>query len=304
MSETPPNERPSRCGFVAVVGRPNVGKSTLINAIVGHKISIVTPKPQTTRHRILAVESKPGCQIIFVDTPGLHRNAGKAMNRMMNRTATNALIDADVVLFMTEANRWTDEDQDVLERLQLTSVPAIALLNKTDKVHPKKLLLQALAEMAERYEFADMIPISAKREDNLDQLMKILPGILPESAPLFPQDMITDRSKSFLAAEIIREKLTLSLRQEIPYGLSVQIERYTEEESAIEIHAVIWVERDSQKGIVVGKGGSVLKKVGRAARIELKAREGIPVHLELWVKVKDNWADNEKDLLRLGYESP
>ena len=299
------HEQAFRCGFVAVVGRPNVGKSTLINAVLGHKISIVTPKPQTTRHRILAVDSRPDCQIIFVDTPGLHRKARKAMNRMMNRIAANALADADVVLLMTEANRWTAEDQDVLKRLQsMSQKPVIALLNKIDKIHPKEMLLQALAEMSERYEFAEVLPISAKREDNLDRLMKTLPQFLPESEPLFPNDMITDRSHSFQAAEIIREKLTLNLRQEVPYGVSVQIERYAENESGIEIDAVIWVERDSQKGIVVGKGGSVLKRVGRAARLELKAQLGVPVHLELWVKVKDNWADSEKDLMRLGYELP
>ena len=298
------SEQPFRCGFVAVVGRPNVGKSTLINTIFGRKISIVTHKPQTTRHRILAVESRQDCQIIFVDTPGLHRKAGKAMNRMMNRTAASALIDADVVLFMTVANHWTVEDQDVLLRLRLTTAPVIALLNKTDKVHPKEMLLPALAEMSERYDFAEVMPISAKRKDNLEQLMKIIPGFLPESEPLFPEDMITDRSKSFRIAEIIREKLTLNLQQEIPYGLTVQIERYVEDESGIEVHAVIWVERGSQKGIVVGKNGSVLKRVGRCARVEWKAQEGVPVHLELWVKVKENWADNERELLRLGYESP
>ncbi len=298
------NEQAFRSGFVAVVGRPNVGKSTLINAIVGHKISIVTPRPQTTRHRILGVESRKDCQIIFVDTPGLHRKARKAMNRIMNRTAASALADADVVLFMTEANRWTAEDQDVVKRLQSTSQPVIALLNKIDKVHPKELLLETLAEMSARYDFAEVIPISAKRADNLDSLMEVLPGFLPESVALFPDDMITDRSQSFRAAEIIREKLTLNLRQEVPYGITVQIERYVEDESGIGIDAIIWVERDSQKGIVVGKGGNVLKKVGRSARLELKAQLGVPVHLELWVKVKDNWADSEKDLLRLGYEGP
>lgn len=298
------SEQAFRCGFVAVVGRPNVGKSTLINTIIGRKISIVTPKPQTTRHRILAVDSRPDSQIIFVDTPGLHRKAGKAMNRMMNRTAANALVDADIVLFMTEATRWTGEDQDVLERLRSVSAPVIALLNKTDKVHPKELLLQALAQMSERYDFAEVIPICAKQKHELEHLLQILPGFLPESEPLFPEDMITDRSKSFRAAEIIREKLTLNLKQEIPYGLTVQIESYAADDSGIEIHAVIWVERNSQKGIVVGKGGSVLKKVGRSARLELKAEEGVPVHLELWVKVKDNWADSEQDLMRLGYESP
>jgi GTP-binding protein Era len=298
------NEQAFRSGFVAVVGRPNVGKSTLINAIVGHKISIVTPRPQTTRHRILGVESRKDCQIIFVDTPGLHRKARKAMNRIMNRTAASALADADVVLFMTEANRWTAEDQDVVKRLQSTSQPVIALLNKIDKVHPKELLLETLAEMSARYDFAEVIPISAKRADNLDSLMEVLPGFLPESVALFPDDMITDRSQSFRAAEIIREKLTLNLRQEVPYGITVQIERYVQDETGIGIDAIIWVERDSQKGIVVGKGGNVLKKVGRSARLELKAQLGVPVHLELWVKVKDNWADSEKDLLRLGYEVP
>ncbi len=298
------DEQAFRCGFVAVVGRPNVGKSTLINAILGHKISIVTPKPQTTRHRILAVDTRPDSQVIFVDTPGLHRRARKMMNRMMNRAAVSALVDADVVLFVTEANRWTAEDQDVLERLQTTSSPVIALLNKIDKVHPKEMLLQALEEMSGRYEFAEVMPISAKKGDNVDKLSDMLPGFLPESEALYPRDMITDRSRSFRAAEIIREKLTLNLRQEVPYGLTVQIEQYAEDEAGIEIQATIWVERDSQKGIVVGKQGSVLKKVGRAARLELKAELGVPVHLDLWVKVKENWADSEKDLLRLGYELP
>lgn len=293
-----------RCGFVAVVGRPNVGKSTLVNAILGQKISIVTPKPQTTRHRILAVDSRQDSQVIFVDTPGLHRKARKAMNRMMNRTAVGALIDADVVLFVTEANRWTVEDQDVLDRLKSTSRPVIALLNKIDKVHPKEALLQALAEMSERYKFSEVMPISAKNGDNVEKLSEILPGLLPESERLFPEEMVTDRSRTFRAAEIIREKLTLHLRQEVPYGLTVQIEQYSEDEAGIEIFATIWVERDSQKGIVVGKNGSVLRKVGRAARLELKDELGVPVHLELWVKVKDNWADSEKDLMRLGYESP
>lgn len=300
----PMHERPFRSGFVAVVGRPNVGKSTLVNAIVGHKISIVTPKPQTTRHRILGVHSRPDCQIIFIDTPGLHRKARKAMNRMMNRAAANALTDADVVLFVTEAKGWTTEDQDVLKRLQCAKKPVIALLNKIDKVHPKEMLLQALSEMSERHDFVEVMPISARAGDNLDRLEKILPEYLPESEPLFPEDMITDRSRSFLAAETIREKLTLHLRQEVPYGLTVQIDRYTEHDDGIEIFATIWVEQDSQKGIVVGKNGSVLRKVGRAARLELKSQLGVPVHLELWVKVKDNWADSETDLLLLGYESP
>jgi GTP-binding protein Era len=293
-----------RCGFVAVVGRPNVGKSTLINALMGTKISIVTAKPQTTRHRILAVYTTRDTQIIFVDTPGLHRKAGKAMNRMMNRTAANALADADLVLFVCEAGRWTDEDADVLKRLQSGSVPVIVLLNKIDLVHPKEKLLEVIAATADRHAFADILPISARKKDNLDKLMALIPPFLPESPQLFPEEMRTDRSPEFQASEIIREKLTLSLHQEIPYGLTVQIERYDTEEDRTTIHGVIWVERDSQKGIVVGKGGNVLKRVGREARLELKERLGRSVHLELWVKVKDNWADNEKDLMSLGFESP
>ena len=259
-----------RCGFVAVIGRPNVGKSTLINALLGQKISIVTPKPQTTRHRILAVHSEPDSQIIFIDTPGLHRGSGKAMNRLMNRTAANALAEADVVLFVSEAGRWTREDQDVLQRLQSCNTPAIALLNKIDKVQPRERLLQALSDSSARHDFAEIMPISARKGDNLDRLLALLPEYLPLSPPLFPHDMLTDRSEIFRAAEVIREKLTLSLSQELPYGLTVQIEQYLMESKGIAINAIVWVERDSQKGIVVGKGGSLLKKIGRAARLELK----------------------------------
>lgn len=292
----------SRCGFVAVVGRPNVGKSTLINAILQAKVSIVTPKPQTTRHRILGVRTAKGCQIVFVDTPGLHRGASKTMNRMMNRTAAGALADADVILFVSEANRWTVEDQDVLERLKNSSVPVIALLNKIDKVHPKEELLSVISAMAQRHDFEEVVPISAKLNDNLDTLVELIPKYLPESAALFPDEMITDRSEAFQIAELIREKLTWSLRQEVPYGLTVQVERIEKEREGVRINAIIWVERDSQKGIVVGKGGNVLKKAGRQARLELKAKMDMPVHLELWVRVKDNWADSERELLRLGYE--
>jgi GTP-binding protein Era len=293
-----------RCGLVAVIGRPNVGKSTLINAVMGRKVSIVTAKPQTTRHRILAVHTAADAQIIFVDTPGLHRKAGKAMNRLMNRTAANALADADVILFVSDATRWTSEDDDVLKRLRNAKAPVVAVLNKIDRVRPREKLLDTIGLMAARHDFAEIVPVSALRGENLDTLMSLLPAFLPDSPPLFPEDMHTDRSPEFHAAELIREKLTLMLHQELPYGLTVQIERYVEDERGVTINAIIWVERDRQKGIVVGKSGGVLKRVGRAARLELKEQLQRNVHLELWVKVKANWADNEKDLMNLGFETP
>lgn len=292
-----------RCGFAAIVGRPNVGKSTLVNAIMGRKISIVTAKPQTTRHRIVAVHTAEDAQILFVDTPGLHRKAGRAINRLMNRAASNALADADVVLFVSEAARWTTEDEDVLRQLRNVRAPVIAVLNKTDRVHPKEKLLDAMQLMAARREFAEIVPISAQQGDNLERLLALLPGYLPESPPLFPEEMLTDRGRDFHVAEIVREKLTLMLHQELPYGLTVQVERFDEEQDAATVHAVIWVERDSQKGIVIGKEGATLKRIGRAARLDIAAFLGKRVHLELWVKVKDNWADSEKDLLSLGFDT-
>ncbi len=295
---------PTRCGFVAVIGRPNVGKSTLINAVMGKKISIVTHKPQTTRHRILAVHTEGDTQIVFVDTPGIHRKAVKAMNRLMNRTAASALADADLVLFVAEATHWTEEDDDVVYRFRSTETPVVAVLNKVDRVHHKDRLLEAIAALSKRHEFAEIFPISALKKDNLDALMAVIPNFLPESPLLFPQEMQTDRSDEFQAAEVIREKLTLLLHQEIPYGLTVQIERYESDGDRLTINAIIWVDRDSQKGIVVGKGGKVLKTVGQSARLELSEQLGCRVHLELWVKVKDNWSDSERDLMRLGYELP
>lgn len=292
----------TKCGFVAVVGRPNVGKSTLINAIMGKKISIVTNKPQTTRHRILAVHTRGDTQIVFVDTPGIHRKADRAMNQLMNRTAGAALADADLVLFVTDATRWTEEDDDVMRRLKSIDAPVFALLNKVDRVHPKERLFETLTTMAARHDFAEVFPISALKKDNLKELMAAIPGFLPESPPLFPEEMHTDRGVEFQAAEVIREKLMKLLHQEVPYGLTVQIEQYDTSGEQVVINAVIWVDRDSQKGIVVGKGGQVLKTVGQSARLELCEMLGRRVHLELWAKVKDNWSDSEHDLQRLGYE--
>ena len=297
-------EQAFRCGFVAVVGRPNVGKSTLVNSLMGRKVSIVTSKPQTTRHRILAVRTGDNEQIVFADTPGLHRNAGRAMNRHMNRAAVSALADADLALFVVEATRSTEEDEDVLERINSSGVPCIALLNKIETVHPKDSMLAAIDALSKRHDFVEIIPVSARKRDNLDVVTASIRGRLPESPALFPAEMQTDRSPEFHAAEVIRERLTVHLREELPYGLTVQVEQYSRDRDRLTIHAIVWVERDSQKGIVVGKGGEMLKKIGHEARLALAKQLHTSVHLELWVKVKDNWADSEQDLMNLGYESP
>jgi GTP-binding protein Era len=226
------------------------------------------------------------------------------MNRLMNRTAVSALADADLVLFVIEAARWTEEDDDVLQRIKASKVPCIALLNKIDTVHPKERLLEAIDALSKRHDFVEIIPVSARKRDNLDVLAASIRHCLPESPPLFPAEMQTDRSPEFHAAEVIRERLTIHLRDELPYGLTVQVEQFSRNRDRLTVHAVIWVERDSQKGIVVGKGGQMLKTIGQEARVALAKQLRQPVHLELWVKVKDNWADSEQDLLNLGYESP
>lgn len=291
-----------RCGFAAIVGRPNVGKSTLLNALLGRKISIVSPKPQTTRHRILGIMTRPDVQVIFVDTPGLHAGARRAMNRHMNRAALASLQDADVNVFVVEALRWTDEDQRVLDELLKQDRPIIAVLNKADKIFPKERLLPFIEELGRRAPFAEIVPLSALKRSNIEQLPTTIARYLPESPPHFPEDQVTDRSDQFQAAEIVREKLTLRLRQELPYGLTVVLEQFKEEDGRLLINAVIWVERSGQKAIVIGNGGEQLKEVGRAARLEMVERFKRPVHLELWVKVKENWSDNEIALRQLGYE--
>ena len=287
-----------RCGFAAIVGRPNVGKSTLLNALLGSKISIVSPKPQTTRHRILGILTRPAAQVIFVDTPGLHAGG----HRHMNRAALASLQDADVNVFVVEALRWTDEDQRVLDELVKQNRPIVLVLNKADKVFPKERLLPFIEELGRRANFAEVVPLSALKRSNIEQLPTTIAGYLPESPPHFPEDQLTDRSDEFQAAEIVREKLTLRLRQELPYGLTVVIEQFKEEDGRLLVNAVIWVERSGQKAIVIGNGGEQLKEVGRAARLEMNERFKRPVHLELWVKVKENWSDNETALRQLGYE--
>jgi len=292
-----------RCGFVAVVGRPNVGKSTLVNALVGRKVSIVTSRPQTTRQRVIGVASTEQAQLLFVDTPGMHRREKHALNKFMNRSAQSSLADADVVLVVVEAGRWTEEDDDVLARAQAAGRPVMLLLNKIDRIHPREAVLPMLQEAAARGDFAAVVPISAERGENLARLRELLEAAVPEGPALFPPEQWSNRDERFHIAEVVREKLMRRLRDELPYGLAVEIERLGEsEQGRLEVGAVVWVEREAHKAIVIGKGGEMLKAAGQAARLELKARFERPVHLEIWVKVRERWTDREADLKRLGYD--
>lgn len=291
-----------RCGYVAIVGRPNVGKSTLLNALIGEKLSIVTPRPQTTRHRILGIDTRPDAQIVYVDTPGLHRGGRKALNRAMNRAAAASLQDADAVLFLVEAQRWQEEDDDVLERAVACRRPVIAVVNKIDRVKPRSLLLPYIAELAARADFADVVPVSARRGENLDRLRSLLLAHLPPGPPLFDADQVSDRGDAFRYAEIVREKLMTRLRDELPYGVTVEIERMEDDGDLRRVAAVVWVERDSHKAIVIGRGGAQLKECGTQARRELERLAGRRVHLELWVRVRENWSDSDRELQRLGLD--
>ena len=294
-----------RCGFAALVGRPNVGKSTLMNALLERKLSIVTPKPQTTRHRIVGILNTDAYQIAFVDTPGIHSGQKRALNQAMNRSALASLDDSDVLVFVVEALRFTDEDERVLTRIKSTGRPAILVVNKVDRVTPRERLLPFMAQMAERHPFVDVVPLSARRQGEAQRLASVIAKHLPASPPLYPPDQVTESSPQFLATEIIREKLTLQTHEELPYGLTVEIEQWTtdEETGRFIVGAVIWVEREGQKAIVIGDQGGRLKEVGRAARYDLNELLGKRIHLELWVKVKENWADNANQLRRFGYDS-
>jgi GTP-binding protein Era len=292
-----------RSGFVALAGRPNVGKSTLLNALVGQKLSIVTPRPQTTRHRVIGLLQLPQAQIAFVDTPGLHHGPRRALNRSMNRTAAAAVGEADLVLLVVEAMKWTDEDELALSRVRTVEHPAIAVVNKVDRVRPRERVLGYLAEVAARHAFSDIVPISASKGDNIEALTRLIVQRLPVAQAMFPLDQLTDRTLSFRIAETIREKLTLELVEELPYGVAVEIEQIeTEEDGRKAVSAVIWVDRPGQKPIVIGAEGSRLKRIGRSARMELNHQFGERFHLTLWVKVRKDWADDARALRLLGME--
>ncbi len=291
------------CGYVAIVGRPNVGKSTLLNCLVGQKISITSRRPQTTRYSILGIRTEGPIQAVYVDTPGLHAKAKKELNRQLNKAASGVLQEVDVILFVIDSLKWTEDDELVLEKLQKINCPVILVLNKVDTLADKERLLPRLSEMQGYYPFKTIIPISARKNVQVDVLIQEVNRLLPEGPHFFAEDQVTDRTMKFIAAEIIREKLFRILGQEIPYAIAVQIESFKEEGNITHIHAIIWVEKDSQKSIVIGKGGALLKKVGQQARMDIEKNLEAKVNLKMWVKVRDHWADDERALRDLGYES-
>ncbi|MFI8735502.1 GTPase Era [Ectopseudomonas toyotomiensis] len=297
MTDTPM----TRCGYVAIVGRPNVGKSTLLNHILGQKLAITSRKPQTTRHNMLGIKTEGEIQAVYVDTPGLHKQNDKALNRYMNRSASTALKDVDVVVFVVDRMRWTDEDQLVLEKVQHVKCPILLAVNKSDRLEDKSELLPHLNWLAEQLPQAEIVPISALQGQNLDTLEKLVGERLPESEHFYPEDQITDRSSRFLAAELIREKIMRQLGAELPYQITVEIEEFKQEGRILHIHGLILVERDGQKKIIIGDKGERIKRIGQEARKDMETMFDSKVMLNLWVKVKGGWSDDERALRSLGY---
>lgn len=290
------------CGMVAIVGRPNVGKSTLLNQLLGQKISITSRKPQTTRHRIIGIDTELGKQAIYVDTPGLHRDEKRAINRLMNRSASSSLGDVELVLFLVEGTRWEEDDQLVLDKVTASGLPCWLIVNKTDKIGDRDSLLPHLQWLAEQGEFNKIMPLSAKQRAQVEALRDAVFEILPESEYYFPEDYVTDRSQRFMAAEIIREKLMRFTGDELPYSVTVEIEQFKMTDNGVfRINGLILVERETQKRMVIGKGGARLKTIGKEARRDMEALFETRIFLELWVKVKAGWADDERALRSLGY---
>lgn len=291
-----------RCGIVAIIGRPNVGKSTLMNHLLGIKISITSRKPQTTRDRILGIHRVGDAQIIFVDTPGIHKAGDKAINRHMNRTAVNALQDVDAVIVMIDRLSWLSEDELVLQQIRSLDVPVLLVVNKIDRLEDKNLLLPFLSSpQTQQYGFTEIVPLSALQNQNLTSLETVLAAMMPESEPMFGEDQVTDRSMRFLAAEIIREKLMRQLGDEVPYGIAVQIESWQQQPDIAFVDALILVETKGQKAMVIGAGGQRLKQIGQQAREDIERLAGHKLMLKLWVKVKKGWSDDQRALQSLGY---
>ena len=293
----------TQSGYVAIIGRPNVGKSTLLNTILGQKISITAQKAQTTRHKILGIKTNDNVQAIYLDTPGMHKGQKRALNRYMNKTATDVLHDANVVIFMVEDFKWTEEDELALENISKVTCPVILVINKVDVIKNKNDLLPVLNNLNTKFKFHEIIPISAKNNVNIDKLEAAVAALLPENPFYFSKDQVTDKSERFLVKEIIREKLTRLLGQEVPHDLTVIIESFVEKNKLIRIGAVIYVERDGQKAIVIGKAGSKLKEISTKARLDIEKLLEKKVFLEVWVKVKTGWSDNKDSMQKLGYES-
>ena len=294
-------ERGHRCGFVTVVGRPNVGKSTLVNRMVGWKLSITSSRPQTTRHRILGIATSDSSQIVFVDTPGIHTGHARALNRYMNRVASRALAGVDLILMVVEASGWTPDDDPILARVGAESAPAVLVLNKIDRVRHREAMLPVLGDVARRHDFAATVPVCARTGESLDRLRAVVEARIPPGPPVFPEEHLTDRSEAFLAAEIVREKLIRRLGQELPHRLTVEVERFVEEGRRALINVLVWVERKQHKAIVIGRDGGRLKEAGTAARRDIARMLGRPVHLEIWVKVREGWSDDERALRGLGF---
>ncbi|HDY85122.1 hypothetical protein LCGC14_1013970 [marine sediment metagenome] len=291
-----------KSGYVAIIGRPNVGKSTLINRVLGQKLCITSRRPQTTRHRILGIKTTDDSQLIYVDTPGMHIDDKRAMNKYMNRAAASSIDHVDVILFVVDGMNWTEEDEQVLQRLKTSAeAPVILVINKMDKLADKEVMLPHIEKLAAQYNYSNVLPISARKGVNLDQLESEIKKLMPEGELIFPEDQLTDRSSRFLAAELVREKLFRHLGQELPYSITVEIEQFDDEENLYRIGAVVYVERSGQKAIVIGKGGELLKSVGKDARLEMESLFGKKVFLRLWVKVREGWGDNERMLKNLGY---
>ncbi|MEC5388250.1 GTPase Era [Uliginosibacterium sp. H3] len=292
---------PVRTGYIAIVGRPNVGKSTLLNRLVGQKVSIVSRKPQTTRHRVTGVFTEGNDQFIFVDTPGFQTEHRNALNRNMNRTVTQALVDVDVIALVVECERFGPADKQVLDLIP-PGAKVVLVINKIDLLDNKREVLPFLAQMAEVYPFADMVPISAQRGKNAPELLRTLAKFLPEAPHIFGEDDITDRSERFLAAEFVREKLFRLLGEELPYGMTVEIEKFEVEGRMRKIYAAVIVDKAGHKAMVIGKGGEHLKRISTEARIDMEKLFDSKVYLEIWVKVKSGWADDEHALKSLGYD--
>ncbi|MFT6051299.1 MAG: GTP-binding protein Era [Halioglobus sp.] len=290
------------CGYVAIVGRPNVGKSTLLNHILGQKISITSRKPQTTRHQVLGIKTEGDTQIIFVDTPGLHKLESKAINRFMNRAASSAIRDVDAVIFVVDRTAFNEEDEMVLEQVSRANVPVILAVNKVDLLEDKGVLLPHLQILETKGDFAAIMPISALSQHNVEELEAQVSQYLPSAAHFFPEDQITDRSQRFLAAEVVREKITRQLGDELPYSVSVEIEEFGMDGEILHISALIFVERQGQKKILIGDGGSRLRSIGTDARQDMQLLFDNKVMLRLWVKVKSGWSDDERALRSLGYD--